>query len=381
VLILQDSGMAEPMEQTNRKTPARVRVLREEILGWRPYQVHDSTGMVKLDAMENPFGLPDELRLELGRLLAATAINRYPDAGAARLKDHLRASLGLPVSAGLLLGNGSDELIQILCQAVSQPGAVVMSVDPSFVMYRVCAAVSHVDYVGVPLREDFSLDVGAVLERIEQCRPALIFLAYPNNPTGNLFAIDEILAILEVAPGLVVIDEAYHAFANRSFIGHLSEYPNVIVMRTLSKLGLAGLRLGYLIGDPVWIDELDKLRLPYNINVLSQVAAGFALEHSDVLGEHAAEILAQRAIVREELGLLDGVLVYPSDANFLTFRVSDGPSVFDGLRERAVLIKNLHGAHPLLANCLRVTIGSSGENQTFLKALSDTLSQLGGTLG
>lgn len=369
------------MEQTNRKTPARVRVLREEILGWRTYQVPDSTGMVKLDAMENPFGLPEELRLELGRLLAATAINRYPDAGAAKLKDHLRASLGLPVSAGLLLGNGSDELIQILCQAVSQPGAVVMSVDPSFVMYRVCAAVSRVDYVGVPLREDFSLDVGAVLERIEQCRPALIFLAYPNNPTGNLFAIDEILAILEAAPGLVVIDEAYHAFANRSFIGHLSEYPNVIVMRTLSKLGLAGLRLGYLIGDPAWIDELDKLRLPYNINVLSQVAAGFVLEHSDVLGEQAAEILAQRAIVRDELGLLDGVLVYPSDANFLTFRVSDGPSVFDGLRERAVLIKNLHGAHPLLANCLRVTIGCSGENQTFLKALVDTLSRLGGTLG
>lgn len=359
---------------TSRSAPASpASVFRPEILGWKAYHVADSTGMVKLDAMENPYSLPDALRQELGRALADAAIHRYPDPSPQGLKDLLRDRLELPRDMDILLGNGSDEIIQLLCLAVAQAGAVVMGVEPSFVMYRVSAATAGLRYEGVPLRADFSIDEEALMDAIDRHRPALLFLACPNNPTGNLFDPALVRRVIARAPGLVVIDEAYHAFAGMTYLPELALAPNVLVMRTLSKLGLAGLRLGFIVGRQAWLGELDKLRMPYNVNVLTQIAAGVALRHLDVLTDQAKAIVAERAPMMAALARHPGVQVFPSSANFVTFRVPDGPAAFAAIKARGVLIKNLHGAHPLLVNCLRVTVGTPQENGTFLEALAAAL--------
>jgi histidinol-phosphate aminotransferase len=352
-------------------------LLRREILDLHAYHVPDSSGYIKLDAMENPYPLPPGLRREIADAVACAAINRYPDPGAAALKENIRTLLGLPDGMEVLLGNGSDELIQLLALALNKPGATLLGVEPSFVMYRMIATFTGMRYVGVPLlAEDFSLDLPATLAAIRREQPALIFLAYPNNPTGNLFPADAVAQIVEAAPGLVVVDEAYYAFASDSFIPHLARYPNLLVMRTFSKLGMAGLRLGFLAGSTAWLEQLEKLRLPYNVGVLPQLVAVKLLEHHETLLQQAEQIKLERAALYRQLGGIDGVRVYPSEANFLLFRVANAVQVFDGLKRRGVLIKNLHGGHPMLNDCLRVTVGTGDECAKFLEALKDTLKQL-----
>ena len=353
------------------KTPEDI--IRAEIRALKAYHVPDSAGMVKLDAMENPYPLPPALRARLAQLASDAAVNRYPDPGAAALKAELRKALEVPAGAELLLGNGSDELIQMLAMAVAKPGAVVMGVQPSFVMFGMIATFAGARYAGVDLREDFSLDIERLLAAIERERPALVFIAYPNNPTGNLFDAGMIERVIEAAPGLVVVDEAYHAFAGASFMPRLPRYPNLLVMRTLSKLGLAGVRLGVLAGGAAWLRELDKLRLPYNINALTQVVAREVLQHGNVLTEQADAIKVERGRLLRELAAMPGITAFPSDANFILFRNSQAERVFEGLKQRKVLIKSLHGSHRLLAGCLRVTVGTPDENTAFLAALTRTL--------
>ena len=348
-------------------------IIREEIRALKAYHVQPSGGMVKLDAMENPYGLPPELRARLARLVEEAALNRYPDAHGRELKAALRQALDVPAGVELLLGNGSDELIQMLVLAVARPGAVVLGVEPSFVMFRMIAAFAGARYVGVELREDFSLDIEPLLAAVEQHRPAVVFLAYPNNPTGNLFDPAMIDRVVEAAPGLVVIDEAYHAFAGASFLSRVGRRPNLAVMRTLSKLGLAGIRLGVLASAGHWIAELDKVRLPYNVNTLTQAVAREVLRHDAVLTEQAGAIKLERRRLAQALLAVPGVTVYPSDANFILFRISQAERVFEGLKRRGVLIKTLHGSHRLLADCLRVTVGTPEENAAFLSALNQAL--------
>ena len=277
------------------------------------------------------------------------ALNRYPDPEASALKARLKEAFGVPAGMELTLGNGSDELIQMLALAVARPGAVVLGVEPSFVMFRMIATFAGARYAGVDLREDFQLDAERLLAAIEEHRPALIFIAYPNNPTGNLFDEALLARVIEAAPGIVVLDEAYHAFAGRSFLGSLPRHPNLLVMRTVSKLGLAGLRLGALIGPAAWLEQLAKVRLPYNVSTLTQLVAGEVLQHAEVLTDQAAAIKLERGRVTRELGRLPGVTAYPSDANFVLFRTtSNAERVFDGLKQRGVLIKSLHGSHRLL---------------------------------
>lgn len=350
-------------------------LLRREILDLHAYHVPDSAGYIKLDAMENPYAVPPALREEIAGAVAAAAINRYPDPAAASLKEQIRGVLGLPDGMEVLLGNGSDELIQLLAMALNKPGATLLGVEPSFVMYKMIATFTGMRYVGVPLAEDFSLDLPATLAAIRHEQPALIFLAYPNNPTGNLFPADAVAQIIEAAQGLVVVDEAYYAFASDSFIPRLARYPNLLVMRTFSKLGMAGLRLGFLTGDAAWLAQLEKLRLPYNVGVLPQLVAGKLLAHHDVLLQQAEQIKRDRAELHRQLGGIAGVRVYPSEANFLLFRVAHAAEVFDGLKRRGVLIKNLHGGHPMLSGCLRVTVGTPDENERFMAALKESLPQ------
>lgn len=352
-------------------SPLVQRLIRPEIRALHAYHVPDSRGYIKLDAMENPYSLPPALRAEIAQLVASAPVNLYPDPSAAALKRKIAELLALPAGMEVLLGNGSDELIQLLAMALNRPGAALLAVEPSFVMYRMIAAFTGMRYVGVPLREDFSLDLPATLEAIRREQPALVFLAYPNNPTGNLFSAAEVREIIAASPGLVVVDEAYYAFASDSFVSELARHPNLLVMRTFSKLGMAGLRLGFLAGSSDLLQQLDKLRLPYNVGVLPQLVAGKLLEHHEVLLAQAAQIRLDRASLFERLTNIGGVQVYPSEANFLLFRVANATAVFESLKQRGILIKNLNGGHPMLADCLRVTVGTPDENDQFIAALQE----------
>jgi len=351
-------------------------IIRPEILALSAYHVPSASGMVKLDAMENPYSLPQALRDEIAQLAADAPLNRYPDASAASLKARLQTALAAPAGMDIMLGNGSDEIIQMIALAFARPGAILMSVEPAFVMFRMIATFTGMGYAGVPLKADFSLDMDAMLAAIARHQPVVIFIAYPNNPTGNLFDAEAVSRIIEAAPGVVVVDEAYHAFADASFMGKLAQYPNLLLMRTLSKLGLAGLRLGLLVGRSEWLIQLEKLRLPYNVGVVTQLIAEKVLQHCDILLRQAEAIKIERAVMSERLTALDGVKVFPTDANFILFRVTqlnEAGEVFQGLKNRGVLIKNLDGSHPLLKNCLRVTVGTPGENTQFLVALQALL--------
>jgi histidinol-phosphate aminotransferase len=375
--------MSSISPNTGSPTSLAAALLRPEVLDLHAYHVPDSSGYIKLDAMENPYLLPPTLRSEIAEAVAAAAINRYPDPGAASLKEKIRAVTGLPQGMEILLGNGSDELIQLLALAVNKPGAVLLSVEPSFVMYKMIATFTGMRYVGVPLLHnfdsadfslDFSLDLFGTLAAIKREQPALVFLAYPNNPTGNLFSAEAVAQIIQATPGLVVLDEAYYAFARDSFIPQLARYPNLLVMRTFSKLGMAGLRLGFLAGSAAWLRELEKLRLPYNVGVLPQIVAEKLLGHHEVLLQQAEQIKQDRAKLYQQLSEIPAVKVYASEANFLMFCVADATAVFNGLKQRGVLIKNLNGGHPMLKDCLRVTVGTPQENMKFITALQETLS-------
>lgn len=350
-------------------------LFRQEVLDLRAYSVSDSAGMIKLDAMENPYPLPQLLREEIARMVADAAINRYPDAESRQLKAGIRAVTGLSQDLDVLLGNGSDEIIQLLALAVAKPGAVLLSVEPSFVMYKMIAAFAGMQYAGVPLTEDFALNVPAVLAAMRQYQPALVFLSYPNNPTGNLFDAEAIAQIIEAAPGLVVVDEAYHVFAGASLMPLLARYSNLLVMRTFSKLGMAGLRLGFLVGGKTWLGQLEKLRLPYNVNTLTQCVAEKLLQHHEVLLQQAEQIKQDRAWMYERLVGVADVRPYVSDANFILFRVMHADKIFQGLKQRGVLIKNLNKSHPLLVDCLRVTVGTPQENEQFMRALQESIHQ------
>jgi len=350
-------------------------IIRSEILALSAYHVPPATGMIKLDAMENPYPLPALLRDEIARLTASAPINRYPDASAASLKATLRLALTISDDMDILLGNGSDEIIQIIAMAVARPGAVLMSVEPAFVMFRMIATFANIQYVGVPLKKDFSLDLEAMLAAVAKHKPAVIFLAYPNNPTGNLFDAEAILSIIQATSGIVVVDEAYHAFADASLMDKLTQCPNLLLMRTLSKLGLAGLRLGLLIGRSEWLEQLEKMRLPYNVGIMTQLIAEKVLHHTDVLLEQAEAIKSERTKMSTYLGTINDIEVFPSDANFILFRIHAASQIFQALKQRKILIKNLNGTHPFLENCLRVTVGTPDENSQFCETLHTILSE------
>lgn len=350
-------------------------LLREEIARLTAYHVPDAADMVKLDAMENPYMLPLSVRESVAKKLLDAPINRYPDAEAKALKQALRISLDIPHEAAVMLGNGSDELIQIISLAFSKQDAVMLGLEPSFAMYPIIAAIAGMRYVGIPLNADFSLDLDRVLHALDEHQPAVVFVAYPNNPTGNLFALEDLLTLIKKAPGIIVIDEAYYAFAQESFMPLLKQYENLMVMRTLSKQGLAGLRLGLIACAPKWHDYLEKLRLPYNVNTLSQIAALEILQYGNILQEQARQIIEQRERLLANLQALPGVEVFPSSANFLLFRVAQATRVFASLKKRGVLIKALHSAHGLLKDCLRVTVGRPAENAIFLTALTESIDE------
>jgi len=358
-------------QATAGEVAARVKAtVRPKIRALTAYPVAKATGMIKLDAMENPYGLSGEARAESAAAVANARINRYPDGGGDEVKMALRRALSLPDGVALILGNGSDELLQMLTTVIAKPGAVVLAPAPSFVLYRSFADIANLRFVGVPLRANLTLDTEAMLAAIAEARPALVWLAYPNNPTGTLFPEEAVEKIIRAAPGVVAVDEAYYAFADASFLGRVLEFPNLIVVRTLSKVGMAGVRLGYAAAHPAWIAELEKIRPPYNINALTQAVVPVLLGHADLLAEQAAAIRRERARLAVALAAVRRVTVFPSHANFLLVRVPDAAHWFATLRDAGILVKNVDGWHPLLANCLRITVGTPAENNALLEALS-----------
>jgi histidinol-phosphate aminotransferase len=357
-------------------TTRALRRIRADVQSMHAYAVQDARGLIKLDAMENPFGLPPALQSALGQRLGALALNRYPGARGADLQRALAAHAGMPDGFALMLGNGSDELISLLALACDLPGAAILAPVPGFVMYAMSAQLQGLRFVGVPLTADFELDEATMLEAIAREKPAIVYLAYPNNPTANLWDDAPIGRIIEAQGaqgGLVVIDEAYQPFAGRSWIDRVARHGHVLLMRTLSKFGLAGVRLGYLIGPQALIAEIDKVRPPYNISILNCECALFALEHAEVFAGQAAEIRAQRQRIFEALARLPAVKSWPSDANMILVRVPDAGKTFEGMKARGVLVKNVSKMHPLLANCLRLTVGTVDENAQMLAALEASL--------
>ncbi|MEO8751809.1 MAG: histidinol-phosphate transaminase [Casimicrobiaceae bacterium] len=367
---MNDAPLPASPQASADEVAARVRAtIRPKIRALSAYPVAKATGMIKLDAMENPYGLSGEARAEIAAAVANARINRYPDSGGDEVKAALRRSLALSDNVALILGNGSDELLQLLTTVVAKPGAVVLAPAPSFVLYRMIAEIANLRFVGVPLRSDLTLDLDAMLAAIAESRPALVWLAYPNNPTGTLFPAAAVEQIIRATPGVVAVDEAYYAFADASFLPRVLEFPNLIVVRTVSKIGMAGVRLGYAAAHPAWIAELEKVRPPYNINTLTQAVVPVLLGHADLLSEQAAAIRRERARLATALAALRRVTVFPSHANFLLVRVPDAPHWFATLRDAGILVKNVDGWHPLLANCLRITVGTPAENNALLDAL------------
>ena len=348
-------------------------LLRAELLKLQAYHVPNTEGFIKLDAMENPYAFPAELKKQWLQALQQVSLNRYPDPQADSLKQTFRKVFNLNTEIALMFGNGSDELIQMLVLAIAKPGACLLTVTPSFSMYKLIAEFIGVQVVEIPLQaETFALPTDEICKSIKDNNPALIFLACPNNPTGTLWPQEEVENIVQQANGLVVLDEAYAPFADYSMMGLVEKYPHALLLRTVSKMGLAGLRLGWLYGAPQWLDELNKLRLPYNINALTQASAEFVLQNIAVFDQQAAKIRQHREELIAALEIMDVIKVFPSQANFVLFKTltKNANEVFHILIENKIMVKNV-SAQALLENCLRVTVGTSAENEAFLKALSN----------
>ena len=356
------------------------RVLKPEVLGACGYSVPSGDGLIKLDAMELPWRWPpDALRPAWVECLSGLNLSRYPDAALQEMDEAVRHIMAIPDSLATLYGNGSDELIQILLLALPISGGGLLSSEPTFVMYRHIAGLVGLPHHAVDLQADFSLDVEAMLTAMDRFQPGLIILASPNNPTGTVHLHSSLLAIIENAPGLVMLDEAYFPYVGQALFDLVQDHRHVLVLRTVSKCGLAGLRVGVLIGDQSLIRELDKIRLPYNISSPNQASLCFMARHWEVLQQQIEVLRRQRDTLYQGLQALPSVTVWPSKANFFLFRseLAPAPVLYQRLLQAGILVKDLHSVHALLDHCLRVTVGNKEENEQFLSAMRRIQSDLG----
>jgi len=343
--------------------------LRTDIRNINAYHVPSAKNMLKMDAMESPFGVPEELKDEFLEYISHSEVNRYPDANAKELQATLRSLMDIPKDFGVLLGNGSDELIQLLSLACSS-GDLIMSFEPSFVMYELVSKFAQLNYHGMPLDENFEIDLNSTLLAIKSKKPKLIFIAYPNNPTGNSFDYDVIREIIESTDALVVLDEAYYAYSEKSFLAEIKNFSNLVVLRTISKIGFAGLRLGLLVGSQETIEQLNKLRLPYNINILTQASANFLLKDRQRIVSNAKIIINERRRLYDELSLIPGLTVYPSQANFLLVKAENAKLLLESLKDSGILIKGF-AISTQLENFVRKSVGEAKENNVLLEYIKE----------
>ena len=342
--------------------------IRKDIQLLNAYHVPEPIECSKLDAMESPFSPNKDFEKEFLQHLSKVDINRYPEPSAKEVIKSLRSLMNIDENHGVLLGNGSDELIQLIALACNE-GDTILSFSPSFVMYEMIAKFSRLNYIDSPLI-DFDIDLENTLQIIKETQPKLIFIAYPNNPTGNLFNREKIETIIQSTDALVVLDEAYYAYADDTFLNDIVKYENLILLRTISKIGFAGVRLGLLIGSEEIVGELNKIRLPYNINSLTQATCKFLLNKKDYLQSHAELIVNERKELIESLKKYKNITVFPSQANFVLIKTLDSQELFNFLLDKRILIKNLSKMKGL-DNFLRITIGSPNENATILSAFDN----------
>jgi histidinol-phosphate aminotransferase len=334
------------------------KLVKPSVRSLRAYHAEEIPCRVKLDANESPYGR---------RVLTSVKTNKYPDPEATGLRKLVARELKVRPE-NVLHGNGSDELIQCLIMTFGGP---VLYPVPTFSMYGSISQMLGEKKVEIPLDETFNLDVDKCIAAVKQKKPKLIFLSSPNNPTGNCFSEDRILKVIKQSEGLVVVDEAYQSFCGKkSFVSLLNKYENLVVLRTLSKTGLAGLRVGFMIAGEEIVNEVNKVRLPFNLNSLSQKVAVDALQNKKQMAEGIGTIVSERKKLLKEMGRIEGVEPYPSDANFILFKVRDGDGIYRALLEKGVLIRNMKG---VAEGCLRVTVGAAKENGAFLKALKQIL--------
>lgn len=343
-------------------------IVNREIFSQSGYFAPEVTSPIKMDANENPFTIQEPLKRKLLEKMSTIDFNRYPVAGAPELRERYAQYFGVDKDM-IMLGNGSDELIQILCLTLKGKTKGVLVPVPAFSMYKIIAVNTGNKVVEVPLNKKYDLDCDAIIEQIKENFPALIFLSYPNSPTGNLFSRAKIETIIKKSPGIVVIDEAYANFSGQTLFPLLKKYDNVIFLNTLSKLGLASMRLGFLIGNREIIAQLDKVRLPYNVNSLSQIAAGFFLDYQNEFSLQVKEIIKRREELYSGLRKIAGIKPFPSQANFIFFSCAfDSDRIYKQLIAEGIVVKNLN-IPPLMPNCMRVTVGNRKENDSFLRAL------------
>lgn len=346
--------------------------VRQSIRAEAAYAVPPVSDAIKLDANESPWPLTPTLQAKWLECLSDIQLNRYPDGPATALTDTVRRVWQVPNEYDIMIGNGSDELIQIVEIGLAGPGGTVMTPVPTFVVYQRTADLIGATHHGIALDENFQIDLNGFIKAIDDVNPDCIFLATPNNPTGNCFVSDDVDAIASHADGLVVVDEAYGMFAQTLSLERLKRHDNVVIMRTLSKIGFAGLRVGVLIGRREWISELHKVRPPYNINALSQASAVFALENETELEQLVAETVQQRKRLQVALGEIAGMQVFPSDANFILMRCTgphDAGDVHRHLKNAGIAVKNFDAPSTPLAGCLRISVGTSEQNDRLIASL------------
>ncbi len=343
-----------------------IQLVKEKVQSLKAYHVENVDCEIKLHANENSFPLPPEILKQFEEVFKSTELNRYPDPDCGSLKQTLAKRLDVEPE-NLAIGNGSDELIQILLQVFCDPGETVGFPDPTFAMYSIIAQGMGLKSQTHPLDDQWDFKAELFLETMEASQARIAFLSYPNNPTGNCFSAPEVQKVIENFSGIVVLDEAYHDFAGKSFLSELPKHNNLILLRSLSKIGLAALRVGYAVADPVIINQIDKVRLPYNSNALSQKLTERLLNHFAPVQKQLDALIKERDGMIRELSKFKSLTVFPSDANFVLFRVEqDANALFKQLMESGILVRNLSG-HPRLKNCLRVTIGTPDENKAFLE--------------
>lgn len=336
------------------------RLVKKEVSRLRAYNAKEIPCRIKLDANESPYDFKDALKAASG-----LQTNRYPDPEAKSLRGLLAKDLGVDKDT-ILQGNGSDELIYYL---VATFGGPVLYPVPTFSMYGIVAQALGEKNIGVPLDREFDLSLDDILSAIKRERPKLIFISSPNNPTGNCFSAGKILKIIERSRCIVIVDEAYQPFASeKGFLPLLKDYQNLVIMRTLSKIGLAALRTGFLIADHAIVDEVNKVRLPFNVNSLSQAVAVAALRQKKQLNSSVRAIIAERKRLLREMEKIKGVRPFPSEANFILFSVDNPDKVYGSLLKRGILVRNIADA---VRGCLRVTVGRPSENTAFLRALRE----------
>jgi histidinol-phosphate aminotransferase len=343
-------------------------LIREKIKGLKAYQVENLDEGTKLHANENPYPPSPELLDKIFRRLDSLELNRYPDPDCKSLKTAISIRTGVPTEQ-IIVGNGSDELIQYLMQVICNEGETIAFPDPTFAMYGITAQCLGLNPINFPLNNNWDFEASSALEILTKHKARIVFISYPNNPTANCFSEKEIQKVIEQFEGIVVLDEAYQDFSGKSFLKQMEKHNNLVIFRSLSKIGLAGLRVGFGIFPTLLAEQVNKVRLPYNSNSVSQWVATELLNDFTAVQNQIHSITEERDRLMDELSKLPTITAYPSNSNFILFRDSkNGDRIFNELKENGTLLRNL-GAHPRLKNCLRVTIGTKQENNQFLNQL------------